>query len=189
MPVKSADEKINFLNKYKIESSNDYKNIPICYGVGCKEQATVSLTQNQWQQIVGLFAKGRSAKSERSSVAKAISKFEQFTGKQTPTAKDKGRNDQGAGLPGQKDCVDETIDTTRYLFLLQERGLLKHHTVYEPQFRTKVMMIGAHFTAVIGENKSGDLYAVDSWFEDNGGETHVVPLNEWISGWRPPSAR
>jgi hypothetical protein len=189
MAAQPVSNDIKFLNKYPIKASNDYKRIPICYGIGCKEKATIKLSDAQWGQVKALFAKVDGPKTERSAVAKAISKLEQFTGKQTPTYQDKGRNDQGGDLPGQKDCVDETINTTTYLLLLQERKLLKRHVVYYPAFRNDFLMVGSHYTAVIQYKKSGEFFAVDSWFEDNGGETHIVPLAEWNAGWRPKSAK
>ena len=35
------------------------------------------------------------------------------------------------------------------------------------------------------EIETGQKYAVDSWFEDNGHPAHIVPLIEWKKGWKP----
>ncbi len=32
---------------------------------------------------------------------------------------------------------------------------------------------------------SGQSYAVDSWFHDNGVPAEIVPLPDWLSGWMP----
>lgn len=32
----------------------------------------------------------------------------------------------------------------------------------------------------------GALFAVDSWFLDNGVESFILPLEMWAQGWKPP---
>jgi hypothetical protein len=41
-------------------------------------------------------------------------------------------------------------------------------------------------TPVMTEIASGDRWAVDSSFFDNGHEPVILPLKEWLSGWEPP---
>jgi hypothetical protein len=42
-----------------------------------------------------------------------------------------------------------------------------------------------HSTAVIHEQISGNRYAVDSWFYDNGEPATIVPFDVWKSGYIP----
>ena len=44
-----------------------------------------------------------------------------------------------------------------------------------------------HVTPVTAEIASGDLWAVDSSFFDNGEEPVLMPLKEWLAGWEPPN--
>lgn len=87
----------------------------------------------------------------------------------------------------QLDCVDESTNTTAYLIAFAERGYLKHHTVEGPSSR--FLLHGRpgwpHQTAVIKETETGQRYAIDSWFYDNGHPAVSVPLEEWSDGWTP----
>jgi hypothetical protein len=40
-------------------------------------------------------------------------------------------------------------------------------------------------TAVIVETKTGEAWAVDSYFFGNGREPKIMPLGEWRKNWRP----
>jgi hypothetical protein len=42
-----------------------------------------------------------------------------------------------------------------------------------------------HTTAVIEETASGDRYAVDSWFLDNGQPPYIARLEVWKAGGAP----
>jgi hypothetical protein len=50
-----------------------------------------------------------------------------------------------------------------------------------------LLLIGGwpHTTAVMRERESGEAFAVDSWFLDNGEPPYIVSLAEWREGWRP----
>ena len=53
-------------------------------------------------------------------------------------------------------------------------------------YRRRIDGAWPHQSAVVLEIASGKAYAVDSWFEDNGRAAHVVPLEQWRAGWKPP---
>ena len=42
-----------------------------------------------------------------------------------------------------------------------------------------------HNTAILLENKTGEAYAIDSWFHANGELPEVLPLKEWRAGYNP----
>ena len=88
-------------------------------------------------------------------------------------------------MPGQLDCIDETSNTTTVLELLDRAGLLVWHEVRGPMSRFFVYDGWPHTTAVIVETATGEAYAVDSWFHDNGQPAEVVPLEQWVAGWGP----
>ena len=87
----------------------------------------------------------------------------------------------GAGQPGQLDCISESRNTTTYLRLLEAEGLLQWHTVEERQVRHP-LIFNVHWSAVIRERTSGERFAVDSWFLDNGKPPFIQPLEDWLSG-------
>jgi hypothetical protein len=68
------------------------------------------------------------------------------------------------------------------LTLLQNNGLLKHHTVGAP-FAKENYLRGiagwTHWTAVLKENETGQKWAVDSWIYKNGENPAVVKAEDW----------
>ena len=81
--------------------------------------------------------------------------------------------------------VVENCSAETYLRMLEKQGYLHHHRVAERATRFGIFVGAPHTTAVIQENNSQTLYAVDSWFFDNGESPVIVKLTEWKAGWRP----
>lgn len=88
---------------------------------------------------------------------------------------------QNAGKHGQMDCIDETTNTTAYLLILQNEGLLRHHTVAHPVARG-FFLDGRypHATAVITA-QDGEQWAVDPWPYANAEDVDVMTLDEWYA--------
>lgn len=159
----------------------------VCYGHTCNSISNIGLQENEWRDIEAIFTDNEISNpvEERVVIGRAIAEFEKIVGKYTGTSEDLGQNSAGAGLPGQLDCVDETINTTVYLSLFQNNQLLKWHTVDERISRGIMSLQKPHFTAVILDKSDNTKYAVDSWFRDNGEPPYIVPLNDWKAGWNP----
>lgn len=66
------------------------------------------------------------------------------------------------------DCVDQATNSTTYLRLFAGDGLLDWHTVGPILKRGHILWGIPHATAVIVESASGEAWAVDSWYLDNG---------------------
>lgn len=162
------------------------ENFGHCRGYGCSKIETVSLNKKQWRSIEKLFSGNADAESEREQIAQAIGRFEQMVGKITGTEEDIAGTYKRFGLY-QQDCVDESVNTTTYLSLLEQKGLMKHHKTGTPTARTifTTARPGPHQTAVLIATDTGEKYAVDSWFHDNGYPAEIVPLKKWKWGWRP----
>ena len=128
-----------------------------------------------------------SAEIERGRIATAIGLIEIVVGRKTGTSQDEAGTLNAVSGNYQLDCIDETTNTSIYLTLLARAGYLKWHKL-EGWAGRGALIDGAwpHQTAVILELQSKRPYAVDSWFEDNGRAAHVVPLDEWRAGWKPP---
>jgi len=155
----------------------------VCQDQGCRTLSTQSLGEEQWRALRELFGKPQDAAGERRAIARVIARMEQWMGERTGTDADRAGTFPGLGRAGQMDCIDEATNTTTYLRLLEDAGLLVHHRVRDPATRIK-LFAWPHTTAVI-EDDSGRRFAVDSWFEANGQPPHIVPLDRWRRGWKP----
>ncbi len=159
--------------------------VPVCYGYGCKRQSQISLTDQEWAGIEQLFAQGSaSAEAERVAIAEAIAQMETLVGQRTGTWKDKAKN-SGMGQAGQMDCIDESTNTTAYLRLFAYKGWLKWHQVEARTMRSYIL-VDVHWTAVIKDIQSQQLYAVDSWFRDNGRPPLIMRLQAWLARMEEP---
>lgn len=163
------------------------ENFPHCEGYGCPTYKNVMLNKRDWKIILSAYgAKAKTAEQERAKVAKTIGMFEQVIGPITGTDVDKRGTFIQTGK-GQLDCVDESTNTTIYLMLLKQKGLLRFHEIDQPQVRWPLISGRGwmHQTAAITEKETGEQFAIDSWFEDNGAPAWVVTLEEWRNGWHP----
>jgi len=152
-----------------------------CTDYHCDEGKTVSLSTQQWSQVQVLFASARSPAEERQQIRKAIALLEFQVGGITGTSRDLAKNAAGAGQPGQLDCISESKNTTTYLQLLNNAGLLQWHTVEERELRHP-WILDLHWAAIIRDKSTDQRYAVDSWFLDNGQPPYIQPLDQWLSG-------
>lgn len=165
-----------------------------CYSYGCEKRANVGLPKDTQNKLNNLFKiKPQSAEEERKNISLAIQIFEQDIGEIVGTKNDKYgtfrlyQDSDPKTRRFQQDCIDESTNTTIYLTLLQDLGYLKFHHPAFPANRQPILnrVNWWHQTAVIEEIATGQKYAVDSWFEDNGYPAHIVPLTEWKKGWKP----
>jgi len=155
-------------------------NITICYNYNCSRSAIVRPAAEEWQTVVNQFQPAaRSAVEEREMIRRAIAVLEQIAGMQTPTFRDRGRNPIIDDWPGQMDCIDESMNTQRYLELLQARGLLHWHRVAERAYRAPYLF-DPHWAGQIIELGSGASYVVDSWYLDNGNPPYIQALSNWL---------
>jgi len=163
----------------------------ICYNHTCKEVETVSLDGHQWQEVQAVFTPSATGSAqERRKVAEAVALLEEMVGGLVGTHRDKGGNLQGMLSGGkQLDCIDESTNTTTFLAMLEKGRLLRWHTVEDRSSRGFFIFGMPHTTAVVKDNTTGEKWAIDSWFHDNGVLPEIVPLGEWRSGWEPPLAR
>ena len=163
-----------------------YQHFSVCYEHTCQQVVTLSLSQAEWRDITAaLSVPLATAGEERAAIATTVSNMEAAVGLRTGTDRDRGGNLAGFGLPGQMDCIDESTNTTTYLGMLADSGLLKHHTTMDRSTRFGLFAGAPHTTAVIRDAATGRRFAVDSWFFDNGQPPVIVDIQAWKSGWDP----
>jgi hypothetical protein len=154
--------------------------ILICYNYDCNRTALVQPSAGEWQTVVDQFKPpARSPTVEREMIRRAIAVLEYIAGTQSPTFRDRGRNPVIDDWPGQMDCIDESINTSRYLDLLQERGLLHWHRTAGRAYRAPYLF-DPHWGGLIVELATLERYVVDSWYLDNGEPPYIQALNEWL---------
>lgn len=162
-------------------------NYSICHYHSCSKIAFASLSDKQWQTIELLFQPiATNAAQEREYIKLAVALLERYTGEQTGTYRDLAENDISQGLNGQLDCIDEATNTTVYIRMLQNAGLLHWHQQTSRLSRSIFSGNTPHNTATIIDIETSQRFAVDSWFGDNGQPPAIVKLEQWQSGWRPP---
>lgn len=157
----------------------------VCSGGGCADIQRVAITLEEWQKVVAVFAATKDAAQERKQIADGIGVLEKIVGDKTGTSTDRAGTFDNSNYPGQLDCNDEAINTTTYMRLMRQQGLIKLHEIEDMRTRNFFFTGWPHSTAVIHEITSGQRYAVDSWFYDNAMPATIVPFELWKSGYVP----
>lgn len=156
----------------------------ICQSGGCAKVSNIVFNNDDWATIESLFNEpAQNAAAERISIAKAIGLFEQVVGPKAGTSGDLAGTFNNAY--GQQDCNDEAINTTTYMRLLKSAGYMALHEIEDLRTRNFFFTGWPHTTAVIHEIATGERFAVDSWFYDNGHPATIVPFNIWKANYQP----
>lgn len=159
----------------------------VCHGYGCFWQTTVTLSAEQWAEVTKIFdPPPLNAAEERERLALAIGRIEDVVGPIVGTSTDLPRSPLVPAGLSQQDCIDESVNTTTYATMLVSQGLVHWHRVGTPAERGYFLDEWPHKTAVIEDITDGRAYALDSYFFKNGEPAVVVPLDEWLDGWKPP---
>jgi hypothetical protein len=160
------------------------KAFEVCQSGGCAKVSASSLSDKDWLQISQLFNPvAMDAGGERKQLAQAIGVFERIIGEKIGTSGDLAGTFNMAH--GQQDCNDEAINTTTYMRLLYKNGYLNFHKIEDMRTRNFFFTGWPHTTAVIREIGSGERFAVDSWFYDNGHPATIVPFVVWKANYKP----
>ncbi len=161
--------------------------VTVCHAYGCQKQTRFRFADADLGQLSAIMAKWRTkadtADEERRGVAYAIGWIETRVGNAIGTHSDRpGMDFAASGDPTQQDCVDESTNTTSYLTVLANAGLLRHHKVGVPFAKENYLRGVAgwtHWTAILAENQGGQRWAVDSWIYANGENPAVVKAEDW----------
>jgi hypothetical protein len=159
--------------------------VSVCHAHGCQKQVSFTFTGDDISDLSVLMDYARNtdtAPEERRAIAYAIAWMERRVGPSTGTAND--RASLGfMNASGQLDCVDEATNATSYLLVLQNNGLLRHHTVIRP-FSKASFFKWPHMAAMIRTRSNSQVYAVDSGVGPNGANPAITLASKWyISEW------
>ena len=147
-----------------------------CYDYGCKTTQEIHFSDAQWNEIRAIFATEMDSSAEKQAIRRAVATMEKFSGEIAGTHRDVGGNITDEYI-GQHDCIDESTNTFQYLAALEELDLLRQHRVALKQRR--IVWFATHWTAAIAEIETGEEFAVDSWYLDNGEMPYIQPIADW----------
>jgi hypothetical protein len=163
-----------------------FERFEVCQGGGCAIVSVTNIKPTEWNRVSRLFKPvSKTAEEERSRIAKAVGLIEDIVGQKIGTVSDRAGTFDNSKYSGQQDCNDEAINTTTYMRFLKQSGLVLFHEIEDTRTRNFFFTGWPHTTAVIREVSTGERYAVDSWFYDNGHAATIVPFAIWKDNYFP----
>lgn len=153
--------------------------VSLCHGFGCRLESNVTFSRAEWE-TVALVLQADDAVEERRQLKFALGYLEYLSGRRSPIGGDLGGN-AGSGARGQLDCIDESINATRFLGLLTQGGLLRFHRVVSRAYRRS--LVTQHWAAQVEDVASGRRFVYDTWFDDNGRPPVMVSSERWHDLW------
>jgi hypothetical protein len=155
----------------------------VCYSFVCRRREMLDFTPADRRALSKILGTGRSsAAAERAAVQKAVIWFDRRMGPIIGTDKRVANADiRALDDKHNFDCWDTTRNTTSLLLVLQEWGLLKHHSVGDPHYRGNALALQLpHNTAVLVDRATKTEWVVDMWPRAYAEPPDVKPLAEWI---------
>jgi hypothetical protein len=155
----------------------------VCYGFVCRRRAELTFTAADQKQLSQIMAAGKaSAIAERAAVKKAVIWFDKRMGPAIGTTTRVARADiRNRADASNYDCWDSTRNVSSFLLVLQEWGLLKHHTVGNPRYRGNILAMQLpHNTAVLTEKTSRVEWVVDMWTTRYAQPPDVMLVEQWL---------
>ncbi|MBY0381897.1 MAG: hypothetical protein K2W78_08275 [Xanthobacteraceae bacterium] len=156
----------------------------ICYGFVCRRRAILEFSSADHAALTQILASGKAnAASERAALQRAVMWWDRRVGPMIGTNIRVAKADIRAGSDATNfDCFDTTRDTTSLLLVLQEWGLLKHHTVGNPRYRGNPFALQTpHNTAVVIDSTTHVEWVVDLWPKKYAEAPDVMPVEKWLT--------
>ena len=160
-----------------------------CGGWGCSDPHPVDLTREEWDEVAAImYPAALTAEEERIKIGQAIGRLETFAGGKVGYDRDRAGTAAGVLQFGQLDCYSEAANSSTFIHLLHNAGLLDFHEPADPIMRGQATARSwrqTHATATLMETESGVLYAMDSWFFASGHAAVSVEADVWADAWGP----
>lgn len=155
----------------------------ICYGFVCRRRHALDFTPADRAALAKILATGKaSAAAERAAVQRAVVWFDRRIGPVIGTDQRIANADiRNFDDKHNFDCWDTTRNVTSLLLVLQDWGLLKHHSVGNPRYRGNALVLQLpHNTAVLVEHGSRTEWVVDMWTRGYAQLPDVMPADLWV---------
>lgn len=167
--------------------------VHVCHAYGCKMRTKFTFTPDDVKELGALMTKTRSAlpddaEQERRAVAYAVGWMETKVGDKVGTKEDRpGMDFAASGDPTQQDCVDEATNTTSYLTVLANAGLIRHHTVGTPFAKENYLRGVAgwtHWTAVLVEKSPSQVATLpETILAKKAAKAKAAPKSPAVAGY------
>ena len=155
----------------------------VCYGFVCRRRENLDFTPGDRGALTQIMAGGKaSAAAERVALQKAVVWFDKRMGPTLGTTKRIARADfRYFDDKHNYDCWDTTRNTTSLLLVLEQWGLLRHHTIGDPKYRGNTLVLQTpHNTAVVIDRKTNTKWVVDMWPRGYAQLPDVMPVDKWV---------
>jgi hypothetical protein len=155
----------------------------ICYGFVCRLRYIFDFMPPDRRALTDIMNKGKaSAEAERKALQAAVQWLDRRLGPTLNMTKRLARADfRHRDDDRNYDCYDTTRNAVSLLLVLREWGLLRHHTISDPEYRGRWLLGQTpHNTAVIKDNKTGVLWVLDLWTKAYGELPDVMTLEQWF---------
>lgn len=156
----------------------------LCSAYGCKTQQKFTFSDKFMNGLRAIFMEMRTNDgfSERLFLKKAIAAMERESMESTGLQNDRPSIDLFGNLdPGQLDCVDEATNTTSFLLILNDAGLLRYNRILGPIWKGGLTR-WTHYAALIVDRKTKVQYAIDSGVTKQGGEPYIIEEGKFYVG-------
>ncbi len=159
----------------------------LCHGFSCTYETDISIPNNKWNDIISNFSpSANNARQEKAQIAKAIAEIEIAVNKISGMNSDRAKAENFEQDQDQMDCLDETINTSRYLKFIEKEYVFKWHKTSNPIHRGYFIDgMWPHNSATITEIKTNKVYAVDTYYFDEGIPPPIIPKDIWLDNWKP----
>jgi hypothetical protein len=157
--------------------------LTVCYGFVCRRRYVFDFQTADRKKLTEILATGRaSPEAERKAVQQAVAWFDRRLGPIIGTdARIAYADFRYFDDKHNFDCYDTSRNTTSLLLVLQEWGLLRHHTVADPRYRGNFLVLQTpHNTAVLRDRVTGKNWVVDMWTKGYGQLPDVMPVEQWL---------
>lgn len=172
---------------YLYESVSIYpptaKSMTVCYGFVCRRREILEFGDADRRTLTQIMAAGRtSAAAERAAVQKVVVWFDRRMGPILGTNRRVAKADfRHRDDAHNYDCWDTTRNTTSLLLVLQQWGLLKHHTIGDPRYRGNTLVLQTpHNTAVLIDRATKVEWVVDLWPRGYLQPPDVMTVQQWV---------
>jgi hypothetical protein len=183
MAIQLSEAQANLYTSVSILPPNAER-MTVCYGFVCRRRYIFDFEPADRKKLTDLLAAGRaSAEAERKAVQQAVVWFDRRIGPVIgTTARIAYADFRYFDDKRNFDCYDTTRNTTSLLLVLQEWGLLRHHTVADPRYRGNFLVLQTpHNTAVLRDRATGQHWVVDMWTKAYGELPDVMPVEKWLT--------